>query len=186
MIPFNWFDIVLFLILLSSALTGLRSGLARVLVGLVATLIGFLAAFWCYRLVASNLTAWVPTVAIADILGFLLVFIGVLILGSLVGAILSRLLSWIGLSWFNHLLGGLAGLLRGALVAAVLVNGIVAFAPSPPPGFLSNSRLLPYTTELSAWLANMAPRDLKDAFDAQLQTLRQFWTTRQEDRPQEI
>jgi membrane protein required for colicin V production len=187
MIPFNWFDVLLCLILLASAAAGLRSGLARVVVGLIAVCVGFLAAFWCYRLVAIKLSPWIQTPALAQILGFLLVFIAVLLCGSIVAAILSRVLSWIGLSWFNHFLGGAVGLLRGALIAAVLVNATVAFSPSPPPAFLSDSRLLPYTTTLSAWLVNMAPHDLKDAFDAQLQTLREFWTSHQKpQRGQEI
>src|SRR5690242_4995575 len=111
--PFNWFDIVLALIILLSAFTGLRSGLARVVVGIAATIVGLVAGFWCYRIVAAKLLPYVKTEPIADILGFLAIFIGVLILGSLISAILSKLFQWIGLSWFNHFLGGVAGFLRG-------------------------------------------------------------------------
>lgn len=177
MIPaFNWFDVVLILMLLSSAVAGLRTGFARVVVGFIASIFGFLAAFWCYRMVAVDIQPWVSRPALADALGFFLVFIGVLILGSLVGAILSKLLKWVGLSWFNHLLGGAAGLARGVLVIAVAVSAIVAFSPSPPPGFLANSRLLPYALKASSWLAATAPRQLKDAFDAQMKNLKQSWT----------
>jgi membrane protein required for colicin V production len=177
MIPaFNWFDVILALILLSSGIAGLRTGFARVVVGLIASVFGFLAAFWCYRLVSVNLQPWVSRPALADALGFFLVFIGVLILGSIIGAILSKLLKWVGLSWFNHLLGGVAGLARGILVIAVAVSAIVAFSPSPPPGFLANSRLLPYALQASSWLAATAPRELKDAFDAQMKNLRHSWT----------
>lgn len=172
---FNWFDAVLLLMLLSSAIAGLRTGFARVVVGLIASVFGFLAAFWCYRMVAVNIQPWVSRPALADALGFFLVFIGVLILGSLTGALLSKILKWVGLSWFNHLMGGAAGLARGALVIAVMVSAIVAFSPSPPPAFLGNSRLLPYALEVSSWLAATAPRELKDAFDAQMRNLRQAW-----------
>jgi membrane protein required for colicin V production len=182
----NWFDVFLVLTLLSSAIAGLRTGFARVVVGLIAGVFGFLAAFWCYRLVSVNLQPWISRPALADAIGFFLVFLGVLVLGSLVGAILSRLLQWVGLSWFNHLLGGAAGLARGILVIAVMVSAIVAFSPSPPPDFLGNSRLLPYALEVSSWLSATAPRELKDAFDAQMRILKRERTPQHGQAIQEI
>lgn len=182
----NWFDVFLLLMLLGSAIAGLRTGFARVVVGLIAAVFGFLAAFWCYRIVSVNIAPWVSRPALADALGFFMVFIGVLIVGSIVGAILSRLLKWVGLSWFNHLLGGAAGLARGILVVAVMVSAIVAFSPSPPPGFLDNSKLLPYALDVSSWLAATAPRELKDAFDAQMKTLKRSWVPQHTKSSQEI
>lgn len=183
---FNWFDVVLVLMLLSSAIAGLRTGFARVVVGLIASVFGFLAAFWCYRMVAANIRPWVSRPAVADALGFFLVFFGVVILGAVVGAILSKILKWVGLSWFNHLLGGAAGLARGILVIAVTVSAIVAFTPSPPPRFLDNSRLLPYALEVSSWLAATAPRELKDAFDAQMKNLKETWISKPGHETHEI
>lgn len=170
----NWFDVVLLLILLASAISGLRSGLARVIIGLISTVVGVVAGFWSYRMVAAELMPIVRTEVVANILGFCVVFCGVLIVGALIAALLSRLFQWIGLSWFNHLLGGIAGAIRGALVIAVLVDVLVAFAPSPTPQFISNSYLLPYTTEISAWLVELAPRELKDSFIQQMENLRRF------------
>ena len=185
-LSFNWFDVFLCLLLLSSAIAGLRTGFARVAVGLVAAVAGFLAAFWCYGIVAAAILPWVSRPGIADALGFFIVFIGVLLIGSIIAAILSRLLKWVGLSWFNHLLGGAAGLARGILVTAVLVSAIVAFSPSPPPGFLNESRLLPYAMDVSSWLAATAPRELKDAFDAQMNNIRRSWIPERNKRSQEI
>ena len=173
---FNWFDIMLLLIILWSALTGLRSGLARVVVGFAAALLGLVAGFWCYRLMAEKLMPWVKTPTVANVLGFLVIFIAALIFGSLISALLSRLLKWFGLSWFNHALGALAGFLRGALVIAALTDVFVAFSPSPTPEFLEQSRVLPYASEVASWLVGIAPRQLRDAFDEQMQNLRHFWS----------
>lgn len=184
--PFNWFDIVLILIMLWSVLSGLRAGLARVVVGFIATILGLLAGFWFYRLMAAKLLPWVKTVTAADILGFLIIFVGVLILGSIISGLLSRLFNWIGLSWFDHVLGGIAGLLRGALVIAALVDVLVAFSPSPTPLFLNNSRVLPYTIQLSSWLVDLAPRELRDAFTEQMDNLKQLWTPPKDHHSQEV
>jgi membrane protein required for colicin V production len=172
----NWFDLVLVLMLLSSAITGLRAGLARVVVGLAATVVGLLAGFWCYGLVAAKIAPWVGTPTLANLLGFACIFLAVLLIGSLVASLLSQIFRWIGLSWFNHLLGGVAGLLRGVLVITAIVGAIVAFTPSPPPQFLNESRILPYTSRLATALIDLAPRDLKDAFDEQMKSIRQFWS----------
>ena len=175
----NWFDLVLILIILSSTVAGLRTGFARVVVGLIAVVGGFLAAVWMYRLAAFQITGWVSSIAVANIIGFLAIFIGVLIIGSLVAAILSKLFAWVGLGWFNHLLGGLIGVLRGALLVAVLVAVLVAFVPSPPPEFLNESRVLPYATRVATMLADLAPREMKDAFTQQMDTIREFWNDQQ-------
>jgi uncharacterized membrane protein required for colicin V production len=175
MVTFNWFDVALVLIILWSALAGLRSGLARVVVGFIATIVGLMAGFWCYRLLAEKLMPWVKTSTIANTLGFLLIFVGVLILGALISALLSRFFHWIGLSWFNHFLGGVAGFLRGAVMIAALVDILVAYSPSPTPEFLQQSRVLPYASEVASWLVDMAPRQLKDAFDEQMDNLRRLW-----------
>ena len=172
---FTWFDVVLVVIIVWSAIAGLRAGFARVVVGTIATVVGFLAGFWFYRIVAAKLLPWVKAPTMANILGFLIIFVGVLIVGALISALLSRLFKWIGLSWFNHFLGGVAGFLRGALVIAVLVNVAIAFLPSPLPDFIARSRVVPYAGEVSWWLADLAPHDLKDAFQQQMRNLRQFW-----------
>jgi membrane protein required for colicin V production len=171
----NWLDIVLLLVILSSFVSGLRSGFARVVVGLVATLFGLLAGFWFYRMVASPLLPLVQSPTAANIIGFLVIFIGILLVGALVASILSSIFKWVGLSWFNHLLGGVAGVLRGGLVVAALVAVVVAFTPSPPPSFLHDSRVLPYAMQMSGWLAEFAPRELKDAFTQQIDNLKQLW-----------
>jgi membrane protein required for colicin V production len=119
--------------------------------------------------------SWVGTPVMADVLGFLVIFLGVILCGSLIAALLSRLFRWIGLSWFNHLLGGIAGFFRGALIIAALLDILVAYSPSPTPEFLENSRLLPYAGEVSWWLADLAPRELKDAFTEQMENLKQLW-----------
>jgi membrane protein required for colicin V production len=183
--PFNWFDIVLAVILLWSAVAGLRAGFARVVIGLAATITGLIAGFWFYRIPAAKLAPWVAKPIMADVLGFLVIFLSVILLGSLVAAVLSRLFRWIGLSWFNHLLGGLAGFLRGALIIAALLDILVAYAPSPTPDFLENSRLVPYASQLSSWLADLAPHELKDAFTEQMENLKQLWQRTHQQRSRE-
>jgi membrane protein required for colicin V production len=180
MAGFNWFDLVLLLVLIGSVAAGLKAGFTRVVIHLFATVVGLLAGFWCYRLVGEKLLPSLNNnVRVANLLGFLIIFVGVMLIGSLISALLSRIFRWFGLSWFNHLLGGFAGVLRGAIIITVLVDMLVAFTPPPPPAYLDNSRILPYTNEFAGWLIDMAPRELKDAFDRQMNHIRELWTPQQ-------
>jgi len=171
----NWLDIALALVIVVSAIAGLRAGFTRVVIGVVAIMVGLIAGFWCYRLVGEQLRPWISSRPVANGIGFLLIFFGIALLGSLLAALLSRLLRWVGLSWFNYLLGGVAGFARGALVVAVLANVLVAFAPSPLPACLRTSKVLPYADGVASVLAEFAPQQLKDSFSRQMDNLKQIW-----------
>lgn len=177
MVTFTWIDVVLVLFILWSVATGLRAGLARVVVGFVALIVAFMAGFWSYRLVANELTSWVSNTTLADFFGFIIVFVGVLILGAIVSAALSRIFDWVGLSWLNRLLGGVAGFARGVILVAALLDVVIAFMPSPTPEAFQHSVVVPYVSNVSSWLIGLAPHALREAFDQELDNLRRLWST---------
>jgi len=184
MSTFTWLDIVLAIIIIISATAGVRAGFARVTIGLLATIMGFLAASWSYRIVAAEIVRLTNiSIRVANIAGFLLIFAAVIITGSVLAGIIGQLFRWIGLSWFNHLMGGVAGFFRGVLVIAVVADILVAFSPSPFPIFLESSCVLPYALEVASTLADLAPRELKDSFDVQLRSLRHVWAVPAVSRP---
>jgi membrane protein required for colicin V production len=175
MVTITWVDVALILIILWSVAVGVRAGLARVMIGFCATIAAFLIGFWFYPIVAEKLGPWVANQTVADILGFFILFIGILLFGAIVATMLSKFFDWVGLSWLNRLLGGVAGLVRGVLLMAVVVDVLVAFAPSPTPETLEHSIVVPYVTTVAGWLIDLAPYRLKDAFDQEMQNLRQYW-----------
>ena len=94
--------------------------------------------------------------------------IAVSALASLVATILRRSAGLLFLGWADHLLGGLLGLLQGALACTVILM-IVALAPSERfASALTDSRIVP-------WLARGAGFALlpflPDAFHAAAQRL---------------
>jgi membrane protein required for colicin V production len=179
----NWFDLALALVIVVSAISGLRTGLARVVIGLVSTVVGFMLGFWCYRMVAAKIEPMVHDTGVANTLGFLIIFVAIVAAGALLAALLSSIFKWVGLSWFNYLLGGAAGMVRGALVVAIVANILVAFAPSPTPLFLQNSAVLPYANQVASVLAQVAPQELKDSFEQQMQNLKQYRAAHTKGQP---
>ena len=58
-------------------------------------------------------------------------FWGTLLVGAFVSFIVRKFLQTVGLQWFDRILGGVFGLLRGVLVDAVILMVLVAFAIKP-------------------------------------------------------
>ena len=111
--------------------------LASVVIGLVVAAIGYArAAVWFDDLTKSH--------EIALGLGFLVLFLGTLLVGALVGIVARKLIKTAGIQWFDRFLGGVFGLVRGVLVDAILLMALLAFAIKPDA--VRQSALAPYVT----------------------------------------
>lgn len=179
----NWIDILLILVIGFSVLSGLTAGFARVGVGFIAAVLGIFLAFWTYGIAAGYVLDYVSSPAIANLIGFFVTFLIVVIAGAIVGRILAKFFKWAGLSWFDRLLGGAFGVLRGGLIAAALVTVLMAFAPSPPPRSVVGSKLLPYFAGVSDFLAAMTPHEIKDSFRAAREKAEKAWSERAPREP---
>lgn len=171
----NWLDIVLLLILGISVVSGFAKGFAKLVIGFLATVAGFLCGLWFYGSVAGLLLPYVSHKGIANFIGFLLIFLGVVLLGALVGKLLGLLLKWAGLSWLNRLMGGVFGLLRGLVFAIALVLALLAFSPKPPPRSVVESRIAPYVIDAAHICANLAPREVRDGVVQSYEKVKEAW-----------
>jgi len=174
----NWFDIVLILLVALSVVTGFRTGFTRAGIGFIAAIVGIYFGFWSYGIVAARVRDHVSSLQIANLIGFLVIFVGVVILGSIVGLILAKLFKWVGLSWFDRLLGGVFGVVRGSIIVAALVTVALAFWPPPLPETVKESRFLPYVIDISDVLAATTPHELKDAFHDAKEKVQKAWQKR--------
>jgi membrane protein required for colicin V production len=171
----NWLDIVLVLIFAVSFASGLAKGFAKLAVGLFCAIAGFLCALWFYGAAGSFLLPYVSHGGIANFIGFLAIFVGILLVGALTGKLLSIVFKWAGLSWLDRLLGGVFGLLRGLVLAIALVLALLAFSPKPPPQSVVGSRLAPYMIDTARICAHLAPREVREAVLDSYEKVRQAW-----------
>src|SRR4051794_39105059 len=103
-------------------LFGFRAGLARVVIGFVAGILGILLGFWFYQTPAAWFAKYFQSSTVADALGFLTVFLGVILAGGILARVIASIFRFAGLTWLDRLLGGVAGLVRGMLVAIGIVT----------------------------------------------------------------
>lgn len=125
-------------------------------------IIGYVLAAWRYHTVADWLAPHVKSAWLSDITGFLLIFVGVV----MVAGILGRLARWIvkeaGLSFFDRILGGALGAVRGALTVAIVLVSMTAFTPTSK--LLEGSALAPYFQVFGRAATWVAPSELRARF----------------------
>lgn len=171
----NWLDILLVVIILVCIIEGFKKGLARTGLGFVATIFGLFCGLWFYGVVGSFFSGLVHSKEIANLIGFLVIFLGIVLLGFLLSLLIERVIKMVHLGWLNRLLGGAFGFLRGVLVAAVIVLAMMAFSTKPPPQSVANSRVAPYVIDTARMLVAAAPLEMKNAFVNSYDRIKQIW-----------
>jgi len=163
----DWVICVLVLLnVVAAAMQGFFSE-ALTIAGLV---VGYIVAAWQYRGFARWLESYLKVAWFAEIFGFLVIFFAIVLLFGAAARIARWVMKEAGLSGLDRFLGVL-GLLKGALMVAVILVGMTTFAPASK--LLVNSRLAPYflvAGRASIWLA---PSELRARFYQGLDLLNQ-------------
>jgi membrane protein required for colicin V production len=158
----NWLDIVCVIIILTSIAAGFKQGLVKIGIGIAALVIGFFAASWTYGVAADYLNGWIHSRHLANIAGFLIVFCAVLITGSLIAAILGKMLRLVGLGWADRLAGAGIGAVRGFLFAVIVVMLLLAFTPGSVNAAVQHSRIAPYVVGASQVISEATPHEIRE------------------------
>jgi membrane protein required for colicin V production len=155
----NLFDWFLIAILAYSTVMAFLRGIILELFSLGGLIAGILLASWNYSQVAVFLERLITTPATAQIVAFLLIVIGVMILSALLGKALNRTAHAIGLGFFDRLLGAVFGLARGCLFGVAILMAVAAFRPHST--WAENSRLSPYFLAGVHAVSFVVPHDLQ-------------------------
>ena len=123
----SFMDFLFILIILVSVVFALLKGLARELISLTALIGGFILAVFFYRLPAGLFREISKTESIANLIGFLIIFFGCILIGAVAAYLVNRLIKAASLKWADRLMGGIFGLLRGWAIASILVVALIAF-----------------------------------------------------------
>jgi membrane protein required for colicin V production len=161
-------DIVIIIVVVLFALSGLKSGFIKTLGSLLGTVLGVYVAGHYYAPLTDLLirfTGWSPN--FIRIVVFLLLFI---ISNRLIGLVfwfVNKLLGVITslpfLSTIDHILGALVGVIEGVLVVGIAIFFITRFPPSE--NFmtkLGESKLAPRAVQAASFLWPLLPKELID------------------------
>ena len=178
----NWIDLTLALMMIVSIVSGIRLGFARTAIGLVSSILGLVFGLRYYRAVAVGLRPHISNTLVADLAGFLIVSLGITILGEVVTGILARFIQSTDLVGLDRALGGAFGVVRGLLFGAILIWCLMAFLPVQPRLVLSESRLAPCVLGAARRVADASPDEVKRAFRQSYRELNRVLPEKIKDR----
>lgn len=159
--PLTWFDFLLLAVAVTTTIVGLVRGLVREVLGVIAALAGLILAANYYPNLSHLVRDFIPGRQTREFICFGVIFVVVLVLGVLLGRLISRQFS--GLSkFFNRILGGAFGFIKGAFFCGVIVLGFTVF-PSDKTIVL-RSRLAPAALRVTTAIVQVVPKELKDKF----------------------
>lgn len=156
----NAFDGVMIVVLVAFALIGALRGFVLEVLSLVLWPAAALVAWLLADPVAALFEPLIDEPPLRLVAGFVIVFLVAFVLGTIVVYIVNRVLPLRGvLRKPNALLGGIAGLARGAIVI-VLVFLLAGVTSLPQRGWWQESLLAPYFERVAVAAGAWLPRDI--------------------------
>lgn len=131
----NWMDILIMLIILINVIMGISRGMIRGIINFIGIISAiFLSIFW-FREIGKYISQYFTIrQEIANLLGFMLIFLGVCLIARIIELLLKGIFSLLFISWIDRLGGALFGFIKGSLWVGILLIVITLF---PVPEFLS-------------------------------------------------
>lgn len=136
----NWLDIVIMAAVGISAFIGVRKGIIKVAFTLVGLVVGVILAGRYYA-PFSQWLSFIPWAGLAKVAAFAIIFIGVMVLATVLARLLKQAVSAIMLGWANHLVGGILGFVVGAMFCGAFLAMWVKFLGVT--GAIAESNLAP-------------------------------------------
>lgn len=160
----NGLDIALFALLFFFFIRGIFRGFVKEVAGIAGLVAGFAVASLYFTVLSDYLKPFLQNPAYRHAVAFLILFIFFFMLVGLIGLVLDKLVKLTVSVVTNGLLGAVVGLLKGIVLAAVILMVVTAFVRSDTP-FFKDSLTWPYLQIIANSLKEIAPADLKKAIE---------------------
>jgi membrane protein required for colicin V production len=166
----NALDWLIVLIIFLSVLLAAAQGFFFEVVSLAGAIVGYLLAAWNYGRIAPWFLQYVKQQAIAELAGFLTIFISVVLLAGAIARIVRWTVREVGLRWVDRALGAAFGLVRGFVVVTAGLLALTAFAPDSQE--LAQSQLAAYFSVAGSGASWLAPSEIRRKFRDGIDRLR--------------
>ncbi|MET0379062.1 MAG: CvpA family protein [Spongiibacteraceae bacterium] len=147
----NWADWTIVAILGISCLISLMRGFVREALSLIAWLAASFVAIAYHQPLADVFARWIETPSIRDLLAYLALFIGTLLVGTLINSLIGSMLKASGLTGFDRVLGLVFGAARGLLIVLALVILLPMVIPVNQDPWWRQSSLIPHFEIMEGW-----------------------------------
>jgi membrane protein required for colicin V production len=158
---FTWVDFLLCGIVVAAIVIGLVKGLIRETFSLASVILGLILAGQYYENLATLLRPIIVQKDLDFFVSFLLIFTVVVIVGWLMGGLLSRAAKG-PFKFFNHALGAVFGFIKGILISGVVVLALLVFSVDRTA--VAKSWMAPYALSVTNGIVELVPQELKARF----------------------
>jgi membrane protein required for colicin V production len=156
----NWVDIAILAVILVSALIGVARGLIREVLSL-AVWVAALGLGWLYhKPIAEALVPYLDQPTVRQAAAFVGVAAAVLLVGAILGWLLTLLVDKARLTWVDRTLGLAFGAARGAVLIAMAVF-LATLTPMPEEDWWKESRSLGEFQSLADWMLSLVPAEVQ-------------------------
>lgn len=115
-------DIIILIAIGAGAIRGFMKGFIRQLTSILGLIAGLLAAKALYASLAEKLCpAVTDSMTVAQVLSFIVIWIAVPLIFTVVASVLTKAMEIISLGWLNRLLGAGLGALKFLLLASLMI-----------------------------------------------------------------
>jgi membrane protein required for colicin V production len=166
----NGLDIAFLVVLLFFLIRGIFRGFIKEVTSVVAMIAAFILAVHYYPTVTDTLKPFVQNLAYRQTLSFLAIFMAIFVLVGLFGLVLDKLFKLTLHKAINAVLGGLVALLKGLVLASVVLMTSTTFV-GPDSSFFQKSLAWPYLKYLTNSIRELTPPELKEAMKHKVEQL---------------
>jgi len=140
----NGLDIALLVLVVLLAIRGFSKGLIREVFSIGGVILGFYIALKFVQNTTHFLG--IEDVTLAKVVGFIVVFLTIVVVTQIVGALLSRFLKLIFLGFVDRLLGMVLGMLEAMIIAGMIVSVLARIKPVKE--YVYESRIGPFLVQI--------------------------------------
>jgi len=156
LLDMKWLDIIIIVAIGVSTFVGLRKGIIRAVLSLAGLVIGVVLAGLYYSPFSEQLT-FIPQANLAKVAAFAIIFIGVMIIATVLARLLKRAASAIMLGWADRLAGAVLGFVLGAIFCGAFLAMWIKFLGMT--GAIAESNLAPILLDRFPMVLALLPKE---------------------------
>jgi len=140
----NGLDIAILVLIILLAIRGFSKGLIREVFSIGGVVLGFFLALKFVQNTTHFLG--IENTTLAKVVAFIIVFLAIVIITQIAGALLSRFLRLIFLGFVDRLLGMVLGVLEAMIIAGMIVSVLARIKPIKE--YVYESRMGPFLVQM--------------------------------------
>ena len=167
----NGLDIILMVLAAFFIFWGVFTGFINQLFWLLSLILGSIGGVFLYPYTAKVFSWISKNQDIPHLIGFIITFIAIALLTKWLGRLVRKPFRLPVLGAFDHILGGLFGVISALFVATFGIMALTSFLPARS-SFLKGSKLTPHVQKIANKVIGMVPKRLRQKFEKRLHKLK--------------